>query len=489
MLRPNVFNYNLNIMQSEKESERKPKKFPEHIVRLNGLMRRHQRRVIAVVITLLWLTMLFIASLIFFPNRDYNEELAFQTTTPPSLLSGELPSPLPEIPLETEIPTIPVVTAGPPVQKVKVKSGENLSSIFLRLRLSPQDLAKILKLPVAKNAARRLRVGQELEFVITNNQLQELTIPISSTEDLEVKKTDAGFVANTVPREMTITSTKFGSVTIHTSMYIDGEHAGIPMKVLVGVATIFNSAFDFTREIHPGDHIGVVYQELKDTKTGKLQPGAILSAAFTQLGKTYYAFRFVDSNGNTAYYNEKGESLRRAFNRRPITIGYISSPFNLHRLHPILGFVRPHNGTDFAAAYGTPIHATADGRIAFIGRKGGYGRVIVINHGRGITTLYGHMSRFVRGEHVGTPVKINQVIGYIGCSGLCEGPHIHYEYRINDKYQDPMKVKLPNAAPIPAAQKPAFFEIVKKETSEMDIPQATILDVMKNETKATKATT
>ncbi|MSP53898.1 MAG: M23 family metallopeptidase [Gammaproteobacteria bacterium] len=471
-------------MQSEKESSRKPKKLPEHVLHLNGLMRRHQRRVIAVIITLLWLTILFIASLIFFPNRDYNEQITFQAGAPPSSLSGELPSPLPEIPLETEISAMPIVPAGPPVEKIKVKSGENLSSIFLRLHLSPQELAKILKLPLVKNAARRLRVGQELEFVITNNQLQELTIPISSTEDLEIKKIDLGFVANSVPHEMTITSTKFGSVTVHTSLYIDGEHAGIPMKVLVGVATIFNSAFDFTREIHPGDHVGVVYQELKDTKIGTFQPGAILSAAFTHLGKTYYAFRFVDSNGNVAYYNEKGESLRRAFNRRPITIGRISSPFNLHRLHPILGYVRPHTGTDFAAPYGTPIHATADGRIAFIGRKGGYGRVIVINHGHGITTLYGHMSRFARSEYVGIAVKINQVIGYIGMSGLASGPHVHYEYRINDQYQDPMKVILPNAAPVPSVQKAAFAELVKKEISEMDIPKTVVPTVSANSSPA-----
>jgi murein DD-endopeptidase MepM/ murein hydrolase activator NlpD len=465
-------------MQSEKESEQKPKKLPEQILHLNSLMRRHHRRVIAVVITVLWLTLLFVASLIFFPNRDYNEELTFQSGGPPTSLSGEIPaSLLPEIPLETETPAAPIVPVGPPIEKVKVKAGENLSSIFLRLKLSPQDLAKIMQLPPVKNAARRIRPGQELEFIITNNQLQELTIPISSKEDLEIKKIATDFVANNVPREMTLTSTKFGSVTVHTSMYIDGEHAGIPMKILVGVATIFNSTFDFTREIHPGDHIGVVYQELKDTKTGKLQPGAILAAAFTHLGKTNYAFRFTDSNGNTAYYNEKGESLRRGFNRRPITIGRISSPFNLHRMHPILGFVRPHTGTDFAAPYGTPIHTTGDGRIAFIGRKGGYGRVIVINHGRSITTLYGHMSRFARGINTGTAVKINQVIGYIGMSGLADGPHVHYEYRINDKYQDPMKVKLPNAAPVPAAQKAAFMDIVKREIKEMDIPKTIATNV------------
>jgi len=454
----------------EKKSAAKRKKLPERIIHLNGLMRRHHRRVIAVVLTVLWLTLLFVASLVFFPSRDYNEELSL-TTTPPTSLSGELPpSPLPEIPLETVTPAS-IVPVGPPVEKVKVKSGENLSSIFLRLHLSPQELAQILQLPPVKTAARRLRTGQELEFVITNGQLEELTIPINSTTDLEIKKSGATFVANTVPREMTITSTKVGNVTIHTSLYIDGEQAGIPMKVLVSVATIFNSSFDFTREIHPGDHVSVVYQELQDTKTKKFQPGAVLAAAFTHLGKTYYAFQFSDSNGMTAYYNEKGDSLRRAFNRRPLTIGRISSPFNLHRLHPILGFVRPHTGTDFAAPYGTPIHATGDGRIAFIGRKGGYGRVIVINHGRGITTLYGHMSRFARGLVPGSVVKINQVIGYIGMSGLADGPHVHYEYRINDKYQDPMKVKLPNAVPIPAAQKAAFMAIVKKEMSEMDIPK------------------
>ena len=182
----------------------------------------------------------------------------------------------------------------------------------------------------------------------------------------------------------------------------------------------------------------------------------------------YFAFKYRDNKGRVGYFDEHGKSLLKSFLRKPVTVGYISSPFNMHRMHPVLHIVRPHTGTDFAAAYGTPIHATGDGKIIFRGFKGGYGRAIIIDHSNNITTLYGHMSRFNKKYKKGSFVKQGDVIGYVGSSGLASGPHVHYEYRIKHKYQNPMTVKLPNAASIPSNEKPSFMQFVAKETYKLE---------------------
>jgi murein DD-endopeptidase MepM/ murein hydrolase activator NlpD len=182
----------------------------------------------------------------------------------------------------------------------------------------------------------------------------------------------------------------------------------------------------------------------------------------------YYAFLYRNNQGRYKYYDTQGKSLEKAFMRNPVPGSRISSPFNLKRKHPILRTIRPHLGVDLAASYGTPIRASGDGRISFIGRKGGYGRAIIINHGGSITTLYGHMSRFAAKEKVGTTVKMGQVIGYIGTSGLSTAPHLHYEYRIGKRYYNPMTVFLPDASSIPASQKQAFTTYVEQEIAALN---------------------
>ena len=258
-------------------------------------------------------------------------------------------------------------------------------------------------------------------------------------------------------------ATEKSSATITSSFYKAGASVNIPEKILVDLVNIYSWLIDFKHSLRKGDHFIVLYELAKNMQTKKTGPGNILAAAFTHNGKTFYAIRYRNHYRHIGYYNRNGKSLRKAFRRKPVNIGYISSPFNLHRRHPILGITRPHTGTDFAAPYGTPIHATGDGRIIYRARRGGYGRCIVINHGNGITTLYAHMSRFNNKLKLGSYVKMNQVIGYIGSSGMSTGPHVHYEYRINHHYKNPMTVKLPNAAPIPKSERTAFQAYAAKE--------------------------
>ena len=168
------------------------------------------------------------------------------------------------------------------------------------------------------------------------------------------------------------------------------------------------------------------------------------------------ALRFVDSNGDTNYYTPEGESMRKAFLRSPVDFRRISSSFNPERYHPVLGKKRPHRGTDYAAATGTPIKAAGDGKIIWRGTKGGYGKTIILQHGGNITTLYAHMNGYKSGLSAGSRVKQGQVIGYVGKTGMVTGPHLHYEFRVNGVHKNPVTVALPHAQPVPSKERAAF---------------------------------
>ena len=150
--------------------------------------------------------------------------------------------------------------------------------------------------------------------------------------------------------------------------------------------------------------------------------------------------------------------MRKEFLRNPIDFARISSRFNLGRKHPVLNTIRAHKGTDYAAATGTPIKAAGDGKIIFAGRKGGYGNVVIIQHGTRYQTLYAHMNSFHRSVRKGRSVKQGQIIGYVGSTGLATGPHLHYEFRVDGVHRDSLRVKLPKAQSISAVEKPAFLQ-------------------------------
>ncbi len=158
----------------------------------------------------------------------------------------------------------------------------------------------------------------------------------------------------------------------------------------------------------------------------------------------------MSESGAVGYYTPDGKPMRKAFLRAPVEFTRVSSVFNPHRLHPILNLIRGHMGTDYAAPIGTPVHAAGDGRVSFEGVRGGYGNAIVLSHSNDISTLYGHLSRFARGIHVGSHVQQGTIIGYVGMTGLATGPHLHYEYLMKGVHMDPQTVKLPGADPLTA---------------------------------------
>lgn len=435
-------------------------KRPSNIHHIQHLMHRHRRRIVAVFITAIGLLLMFLFSLIYLPTQQLDEEPVFTT--------------MPKIPLGSQSHTVkkkhqPLLTSKK--QLVTVQQGENLSTIFDDLHISPQQLHTIAKLPLVKQAIKSLHAGQVLEFIITGQQLDYLSLPINHAENIVIHHTENGFVAKREADEVDVANT-VKKATIKSSFFQAGTQQKIPHNILVKFEKIFQWKINFSKEVRKGDKFIVEYQLVKNLKTTTIEPGKILAAMYQHGKKSYYAFLYRDNYGRSNYYDEQGKSLRKSFLRRPVNIGYISSPFNLHRMHPILKKLRPHTGTDFAAPYGTPIHATGDGRIILQGRKGGYGRCIVINHGNNITTLYAHMSRYNKKFKVGSYVKMGDVIGYIGSSGWSTGPHVHYEYRIKHRYKNPMTVPLPNAAPVPSNQRAKYQAYVAKQLKKLQSASA-----------------
>ena len=178
--------------------------------------------------------------------------------------------------------------------------------------------------------------------------------------------------------------------------------------------------------------------------------------------------RFRLSNGSTGYYTPDVKSMRKNYLKAPVKFSRISSRFQLRRKHPVLGFTRAHRGVDYAASSGTPIHAVGDGRIAFAGWKGGYGRFVLIRHKNSThSTAYGHMRAYAKGMRKGKRVRQGQVIGYVGMSGLATGPHLHFEFRVNGRAVNPLNIKRDPAEPVPASQMARFKTEVKQRMQAM----------------------
>ncbi len=236
-------------------------------------------------------------------------------------------------------------------------------------------------------------------------------------------------------------------VSIETSLFLDGLEVGLSKELILQLTDIFAWDIDFANNLRPGDQFTIVYaKKIVDGKES--DSDEIIAAEFINQGSTYAAVRYTNENGITNYYTPDGQSMQRAFLSTPVDFIRISSPFDMHRQHPILNRIRAHKGIDYAARTGTPVKTTGDGIITFSGRKGAYGQVVIIQHNDRYETLYAHMSAFKKGLQVGNRVKQGDVIGYVGQTGLATGPHLHYEFHVDGIYRDPESVKIPHSMPI-----------------------------------------
>jgi murein DD-endopeptidase MepM/ murein hydrolase activator NlpD len=342
--------------------------------------------------------------------------------------------------------------ALPPGEKLDfiVRRHDTLERIFRRLKLSLADLAAILSLPGARQALNQIRPGEKVTVVHEDGTVHALNRRISETEILSVTRANNGFAAEVITTPIE-TRAAHASGTIETSLFVAARAAGVSPETIMQLANdIFGWEIDFALDIRPGDRFHLVYE--KKYRDGMyLGDARILSAEFINAGERHRAIHFASADGKIdSYFTPDGRSMRRQVLRAPLDFRRVSSNFNPRRRHPILNYIHAHQGVDYAAATGTSIKAAGDGRVSFVGNKGGYGKVVILEHGGGISTLYAHMSEFARGVRPGQRVIQGQNIGYVGSTGDTTGPHLHYEYRVNGIHKNPRTVRLPDAAPIPA---------------------------------------
>lgn len=335
------------------------------------------------------------------------------------------------------------IEAQPVWQPVTIANGDTLTSLLSDLNVNNNDIMTLLANPEVKKSMTHLQVGSELQVMMDDsNHLLGLRYPLSAKNTLIVTEQDSRYIVsmNTLPTKVRDIYTR---ATINNSLYSAGHNAGLSTKSIMQLISIFSSKINFSRDIHPGDSIQVIYED-KYTQNRDLGPGDILAAKIEIANHTYVAVGYRAADGTITYYTPDGKSLKNSFLRAPVSYTHISSPFNMHRIHPILHINRPHEGVDLAAMQGAPVKAAADGRVIYMGRDGGYGNLVKIDHGNGVTTRYAHLSRFVKGLHVGSHVSEGERIAYVGSTGLATGPHLHFEVRINDVPKNPLTVALPS---------------------------------------------
>ncbi|WP_269496694.1 M23 family metallopeptidase [Castellaniella sp. S9] len=253
---------------------------------------------------------------------------------------------------------------------------------------------------------------------------------------------------------------------IDSSLFGAADEADIPDAVTMDMIEILGSRIDFLKDLRKGDRFRIVYDAYMHDGE-QVGTGRIRALEFINRGKTYSAVWFRTADGNGGYYDFNGASLKGAFLRTAIKFTRISSRFGM-RMHPVHKRWAGHKGVDYAAPTGTPIHATADGTVQFIGRQNGYGNVIILKNFGKYSTVYAHQSRFAKGLKKGDRVQQGQLIGYVGSTGWATGPHLHYEFRINNRPVDPLAVDLPVARTLGPEDRKAFASVAAQYRGHID---------------------
>lgn len=347
-----------------------------------------------------------------------------------------------------------------PLRPDTLRRGETLSDLFARNGLNDSAVRRVASLL----DLRRLQAGLVFNFrqPLGDSLPDQVAVRASPEQRVLLTRVAGGWNASTEPIQWTVDTVRV-SGTIETSLY-DALDAAVPSDVLGDgervrlawdVAEVYQWQVDFSRDLHPGEAFRVLVERLV-SEEGDVRVGRVLAGELEQDGTALTAFRFAPDAAASSFYDLDGRSLRRAFLKAPVEFRRISSRFNRSRMHPVLGYARRHEGTDYAADRGTPVMAAGDGVVLRAGWSGGYGNMVEVRHVNGIVTRYGHLRGFARGIRSGARVTQGQVIAYVGSTGLSSGPHLHYEFRVNGVARDPMKVDLGSGEPIAEAARPAF---------------------------------
>lgn len=368
----------------------------------------------------------------------------------------ELAVAAPAIPVPPPAPTYPMELT------LEVANGDTLVGMLIDQKVPSVEAHNVVAALRHEFNPRSLRIGQKISLTLARHEslgdaaaVKELAIKLPNLSTVELNRKAEGQFAVAAIKEQLINTPTHAQGTVRTSLSQAAADAGINGGAFAEIVQAFSYDVDFQREIHPGDKIAVLLDK-KMSKEGQVGGyDNVRYAALTLLGKKHEIFKY-----DGTWYDAKGNTVKKSLLRTPINAARITSGFGMRR-HPILGYSKMHQGTDFGAATGTPIMAAGDGVVKVKGWQNGYGNFVMIQHNGTYATAYGHMSRFGNIKQGGR-VKQGQIIGYVGATGRATGPHLHYEVRQNGRQVNPAAKQFNLASGLVGRQK-ANFDAKKAE--------------------------
>ena len=350
---------------------------------------------------------------------------------------------------------------------IKIKSGDSIQRILLKEGIPQSEINKIYSKIIKKYDLRKIQEGQAITIVFDGNNKKNISRLSFALDNLST----AHLYANQDDYDIKIIKKNLekknflAKGVITNSLYNSASKAGVDPEIIIEFARIFGFEIDFQRDIRENDEYKIFYERYEDDEGEVHNNGNVLFAYMKNSGKEISLYRYTDKNKVTGYYTSDGKSIERALMKTPINGARLSSTFGFRR-HPILGYNKLHQGTDFAAPTGTPIMASGSGVVERASWFGAYGKFIMIRHNSTYKTAYAHLSGFAKGVRSGSRVQQGQVIGYVGSTGRSTGPHLHYEVLVNGKRVNSQKLNLPSGKNLVGVEK-EDFENIKKSIDKL----------------------
>jgi murein DD-endopeptidase MepM/ murein hydrolase activator NlpD len=392
------------------------------------------------------------------------------------LVPGTAPEAVPtrEITRALALPPLPPTGAGEGERywrEERIQRGDTIGSVLARLGVDDPQAQVFLARDPSARALYQLRPGRPLRVETdAAGTLLQLRFATTAGELLAIERDGDLLAGKTLPLPVDV-QWRQASAEIRSSLFGAADAAGLPDAVTLQLAEIFGGDIDFLKDLRQGDRFTVVY-ESRQVDGEVVAAGRVVAAEFVNGGKSLTAFLWRDADGRETYYAQDGSPRRQAFLRSPLEFSRVTSGFSGARLHPILRVTRAHLGTDYAAPAGTPVRATANGRVTFAGSQGGYGNVVHVQHQGAFSTVYAHLSRFGAQVKSGARVAQGDVIGYVGQTGWATGPHLHYEFRVGGVHRNPQTVALPSALPLSAEERTAFAATTAPAVAQLELARA-----------------
>jgi len=406
-----------------------------------------------IALTVIGLTIVLASNWIFYTGRQLDELIGKRTPFKPE-------------------PTIVfgIVTDSMTLVNDQIKPGENVSGLLGKYGLTPLAVDKLVKKCDGVFDLRRIKAGNHYTVMRSNDSTAAIQYFIYEDSPLSYVIFDLRdtLAVSFGEREVVVrTDTMTGEIKSSLWNAMTGSSNGIALAT--AMENIYGWSVDFFG-LQPGDHFQLIYESLT-VEEKPMGIGKILAASFSTSGKTYQAFYYHCDSMNIAadYFDEKGQSLRRAFLKSPLKFSRISSRFSGKRYHPVLKIYRPHHGVDYAAPTGTPVFTIGAGTVADAGfQRSGAGRYLKIRHNSTYTTVYMHLNGYAKGIKTGTRVNQGDVIGYVGRSGLATGPHLDFRVFKNGHPIDPLRMESPPAKPIPPALMVGYLKSIRERKSGLE---------------------